>query len=189
MSTVILIENNIQESIQLMENSFWSIDSVGSQVRLSILKKSAGIKLYFYVVCVVTIISFVYMSPLCGSQKEWNVGEIVIEEYLGAWSTIFYHVYFGSISLIAFTVFRPCGLFLYLVAEISLQIYLINQRILQVGVNNIDFDRLKIGQKIIYQNDIFKTLCSCTRHHVTLMRYDSFTSEPQLYQISILQIL
>jgi hypothetical protein len=71
----------------------------------------------------------------------------------------------------------------------SLQIYLINQRILQVGVNNIDFDKLKIGQKIIYQNDIFKTLCSCTRHHVTLMRYDSFTSERQLYQVSILQIL
>jgi hypothetical protein len=85
--------------------------------------------------------------------------------------------------------FRPCGLFLYLVAEMSLQIYLINQRILQVGVNNIDFDKLKIGQKIIYQNDIFKTLCSCTRHHVTLMRYDSFTSERQLYQVSILQIL
>jgi hypothetical protein len=83
MSTVILIENNIQESIQLMDNSFWSIDSAGSQVRLSILKKSAGIKLYFYVVCVVTIISFVYMSPLCGSQKEWNVGEIVIEELPG----------------------------------------------------------------------------------------------------------
>ncbi|CAH1379655.1 unnamed protein product, partial [Tenebrio molitor] len=67
-------------------------------------------------------------------------------------------------------VFRPCALFLYAMAEISLQIYLINQRILQVCVDNIDFDRLKIGQKIIYQNDIFKTLCSCTQHHVTVTR-------------------
>jgi hypothetical protein len=187
MATVILIENNIQETINLMDNSFWSIDSAGPQVRLSILKKSAGIKLYFYVVCVFTIISFVFMSPLCGSQKEWNLGEIVIEEYLGTWSTIFCHVYFGSISLVAFTVFRPCALFLYAMAEISLQIYLINQRILQVCVDNIDFDRLKIGQKIIYQNDIFKTLCSCTQHHVTVTRYDSFTCERQLYHLSILQ--
>jgi hypothetical protein len=107
MTTVILIEKNIQESIHLMDNSFWSIDSAGPQVRLSILKKSAGTKLYFYVVCVFTIISFVFMSPLCGSQKEWNLGEIVIEEYLGAWSTIFYHVYFGSICFIAFTDFVP----------------------------------------------------------------------------------
>jgi hypothetical protein len=187
MTTVILIENNIQESINLMDNSFWSIDSAGPQVRLSILKKSAGIKLYFYVVCVFTIISFVLTSPLCGSQKEWNLGEIVIEEYLGAWSTIFYHVYIWSISFVAFTVFRPCALLLYAVAEISLQIYLINQRILQVCVDNIDFDRLKMGQKIIYQNDIFKTLCSCTQHHVTVTRYNSFTSERQLYHLSILQ--
>jgi hypothetical protein len=186
-TTVTLIENNIQESVHALDNSFWSIDSVGPEVRVSILKKTAGIKLNFYVACVVTIISFVYMSPLCGSQKEWNLGEIVIEEYLGDWSTIFYCVYFGSISVMAFSVFRPCVLFLYAMAQISLQIYLINQRILQVCVDNIDFDRLKIGQKIIYQNDIFKTLCSCTRHHVTVMRYDSFTSERQLYQLSILQ--
>jgi hypothetical protein len=81
-TTVTLIENNIQESVHALDNSFWSIDSVGPEVRVSILKKTAGIKLNFYVACVVTIISFVYMSPLCGSQKEWNLGEIVIEEYL-----------------------------------------------------------------------------------------------------------
>jgi hypothetical protein len=81
-TTVTLIENNIQESVHALDNSFWSIDSVGPEVRVSILKKTAGIKLNFYVACVVTIISFVYMSPLCGSQNEWNLGEIVIEEYL-----------------------------------------------------------------------------------------------------------
>jgi hypothetical protein len=125
------------------------------------------------------------MSPLCGTQKEWDLAEIVVEQCLEPWSTIFYHVYFWSLPLMIFTVFR--GLFLYAVAEISFQIYLINQRILQVCVDNIDFDRLKIGQKIIYQNDIFKTLCSCTRHHVTVTRYDSFTFERQLYHLPILQ--
>jgi hypothetical protein len=181
------IENNMHESGHSMDNSFWSIDSAGPEVRLSILKKSTGIKLYFYVLCVFMIIYFIFMSPLCGTQKEWDLAEIVVEQYLEPWSTIFYHVYFWSLPLMIFTVFRPCGLFLYAVAEISFQIYLINQRILQVCVDNIDFDRLKIGQKIIYQNDIFKTLCSCTRHHVTVTRYDSFTFEQQLYHLPILQ--
>jgi hypothetical protein len=143
------IENNMHESGHSMDNSFWSIDSAGPEVRLSILKKSTGIKLYFYVLCVFMIIYFIFMSPLCGTQKEWDLAEIVVEQYLKPWSTIFYHVYFWSLPLTIFTVFRACCLFLYAVAEISFQIYLINQRILQLCVANIFSKRCVLAPDIM----------------------------------------
>jgi hypothetical protein len=91
------IENNMHESGHSMDNSFWSIDSAGPEVRLSILKKSTGIKLYFYVLCVFMIIYFIFMSHYVALKKNGDLAEIVVEQYLKPWSTIFYHVYFWSL--------------------------------------------------------------------------------------------
>jgi hypothetical protein len=53
---------------------------------------------------------------------------------------------------------RLPGMLLYAIEGLSLQIFLINQRIVQVSDVHPDYDKLKVGQKILWQNKIFHTL-------------------------------
>lgn len=178
-----LLEDNIYAIIHEIDTSFWSIDSVGPVVRSSILKKSARVKFYLYIVLAIVIMFVIVVSPLCGSNKEWILAEVVFDQYLRPWSNIFYHLYICSILFLIYATSRSCAIFLYEVAEISLQVYLINQRILQVCDDKLDFDRLKIGERISYQNKIFRTLCACIEHHVIVTRYGSSFSR-HLHQVT-----
>jgi hypothetical protein len=64
---------------------------------------------------------------------------------------------------------RFTGAFLYGIEGLSLQIFLINQRILQVSDDHADYDKLKVGQNILWQSKIFHTLVSCIKHHICIV--------------------
>jgi hypothetical protein len=158
------------EILSIEDTSFWSIDSAGPEVRSFILKKFTKMNLYFYANCAVVVAFIIVMCPFIGSHKEWLLAEIVFDRYLPSCSRLFYHLYFWSIPFLGFTSLRHSAAIFYQIGELFLQIILIKQHILQACVDNFDFDKLKIGEQIIYQNKIFKVLCSCTTHHATLLR-------------------
>ncbi|CAH1379874.1 unnamed protein product, partial [Tenebrio molitor] len=135
-----------------------------------IFKNSTRTNLRFYVICGTTAVLGVLFCPFCGSDKEWNLAEIIFDEYLSPWSLLFYHIFYWSLPLLIYNTIRPCLILLYTTARMRLQVSLINQRILQDCVDNVDFDKLKVGQQISYQNKIFRTLCSCIDHHVLTIR-------------------
>jgi hypothetical protein len=172
-STIIVSEMIENTTMDIIQNSFRLTDVLGPEVPsfVIIFKNSTRTNLRFYVICGTTAVLGVLFCPFCGSDKEWNLAEIIFDEYLSPWSLLFYHIFYWSLPLLIYNTIRPCLILLYTTARMRLQVSLINQRILQDCVDNIDFDKLKVGQQISYQNKIFRTLCSCIDHHVLTIRY------------------
>ncbi|CAH1379635.1 unnamed protein product [Tenebrio molitor] len=110
------------------------------------------------------------MFPIFGDHREWSVCEVAFDHYLGAWSKFFTQLLSWSCPVMFYVSLRPTGGILYVTEGISLQIFLINQRILQVSDDHPDYDKLKVGQKILWQNKIFHTLLSCIKHHVIIVK-------------------
>jgi hypothetical protein len=178
-STIILsemIESNLLDVIQFVD-SFPLRDVLGPEVRSFVtpFKNSTRINLRFYIICGTATVIGVLFCPFCDSYKEWILAEIIFEEYLSPWSLLLYHIFYWSLPFLIYNTIRPCLILLYTTAEMCLQVSLINQRILQDCVDDVDFDKLKIVQQISYQNKIFRTLCSCIDHHVLIIRYTTNT--------------
>jgi hypothetical protein len=84
------------------------------------------------------------MFPIFGDHREWNVCEIAFDHYLGVCSKFFSQLFFCSIpTIMTYTMLRFTGALLYTIEGLSWQIFLINQRILQVSGDHPDYDKLK----------------------------------------------
>jgi hypothetical protein len=117
----------------------------------------------------VLLVSSTIMFPIFGDHREWSVCEFAFDHYLGVWSRILNRFLFCSTPIVFYAMLRFSGALLYTIEGLSLQIFLINQRILQVSDDHPDYDKLKIGQKILWQNTVFRTLLSCIKHHVIIV--------------------
>jgi branched-subunit amino acid transport protein AzlD len=110
------------------------------------------------------------MFPIFGDHREWNGCEIAFDHYLGVCSKFFSQLFFCSIpTIMTYTMLRFTGAFLYTIEGLSWQIFLINQRILQVSGDHPDYDKLKVGQNILWQSKIFHILVSCIKHHICIV--------------------
>jgi hypothetical protein len=90
---------------------------------------------------------------------------------------------------LVFSSFRLCSTIFYDAAVIHSQIILINRRILQVCGDNPGFDKFNIEERIHYQNEIFKTLCCCIEHHVTVTRLGGVNFEDLLISYNFTECL
>jgi hypothetical protein len=172
MAFSIAMEDAVMKIIDEANSSFWSTDSVGPEVQHIIRNKSAKTNHLLLSIYAVLLLSSIVMFPIFGDHREWSVCEVAFDHYLGAWSKFFTQLLSWSCPVMFYVSLRPTGGILYVIEGISLQIFLINQRILQVSDDHPDYDKLKVGQKILWQNKIFHTLLSCIKHHVIIVKYD-----------------
>ncbi|KAJ3621295.1 hypothetical protein MTP99_003447 [Tenebrio molitor] len=170
MAFSIAMEDAVMKIIDEANSSFWSTDSVGPEVQHIIRNKSAKTNHLLLSIYAVLLLSSIVMFPIFGDHREWSVCEVAFDHYLGAWSKFFTQLLSWSCPVMFYVSLRPTGGILYVIEGISLQIFLINQRILQVSDDHPDYDKLKVGQKILWQNKIFHTLLSCIKHHVIIVK-------------------
>jgi hypothetical protein len=166
MASAIVMEDVILKTFDESINSCWSTDSVGPEAQHSIKKKSAQINNMYFWIYSFLLVSSTSMFPIFGDHREWNVCEVAFDHYLGVCSKIFNQLFFWSAPVACYVSLRLSGALLYAIEGLSLQIFLINQRILQVSDDHPDYDKLKVGQTILWQNKIFQTLGSCIKHHI-----------------------
>jgi hypothetical protein len=169
MAFAIFMEDVLLKIVGESNSSFWSTDSVGPEVQHFIKKKSAQINYMYFSIYAVVLVSSTSMFPIFGDHREWNVCEVAFDHYFGVGSKIFNQLFFWSSPIMYYATLRLPGALLYGIEGLSLQIFLINQRILQVSDDRPDYDKLKVGQKILWQNEIFHTLCSCIKHHICIV--------------------
>jgi hypothetical protein len=172
MASAIVMEDEILKIFDESVSAVWSTDSVGPEVQHFIKKKSAQINYMYFSIYAVVLLFSTCMFPIFGDHHEWIVCEDAFDHYLGVSSKMFNQLFFWSSPVMSYVTLRFTGALLCGIEGLSLQIFLINQRILQISDDHPDYDKLKVGQKILWQNKIFHTLLSCIKHHIFVVTCD-----------------
>jgi hypothetical protein len=149
---------------------FWSINSAGPQARLLILMNASQINRFTYLIYGTSVAWSIVLLPVFGSHREWIMVENVFERYFGSSSNILYHMAFYFAPFLIYTSIRHCGSFLYIILQLYLQMFLINQRILQICDDKTVLEKLSFEQRVRHENETFKKLCFCIDHHVVITR-------------------
>jgi hypothetical protein len=149
---------------------FWSVDSAGSQARLLILKNASQINRFIYLIYGISAAWSIVMLPVFGNHREWVMVEYVFDRYFGSISNILYHITFSFTCFFIYTSVRHCGSLFYRILELYLQMFLVNQRILQICDDKTVLEKLTFEQRVRHENETFKKLCLCIDHHVVITR-------------------
>jgi hypothetical protein len=150
---------------------FWSISSAGPEARLLILKNASQINRFTYLIYAISAAWSIVLLPVFGSHKEWLLTEYVFDRYFGSSSQILYHLaFFFFTPFFIYTSVRHCCSLFYYILQLYLQMFLINQRILQICDDKTVLEKLTFEQRVRHENETFKKLCFCIDHHVVITR-------------------
>jgi hypothetical protein len=149
---------------------FWPIDSAGPQARLLILKKASQINRFTYLIYAISVAWSIALLPVFGSHREWILLEYVFDRYFGSSSNILYHMAFSFAPFFIYTSVRHCGSLLYSILQLYLQMFLINQHILEICDDKTVLENLTFEQRVQHEKETFKNLCFCIDHHVVITR-------------------
>jgi hypothetical protein len=170
MIVAILFENITFHLVHERKRLFWSIESAGSQSRHLILKKAARINYYTYIMYTVSAMWSIALLPVFGSHREWIIVEEAFEQYFGSSSKMISQMMFSFAPFAIYSALRHCGTLLYHILQLYLQMFLINQHILQISDDKTILEKLSFEERLHYQNQTFKKLCLCIDHHVVVIR-------------------
>ncbi|CAH1380110.1 unnamed protein product [Tenebrio molitor] len=150
---------------------FWSISSAGPEARLLLLKNASQINRFTYLIYAISAAWSIVLLPVFGSHKEWLLTEYVFDRYFGSSSHILYHLaFFFFTPFFIYTSVRHCCSLFYYILQLYLQMFLINQRILQICDDKTVLEKLTFEQRVRHENETFKKLCFCIDHHVVITR-------------------
>jgi hypothetical protein len=163
-----VLEKRTHYLISERKRLFWSIDRAGPQARLLILKNASQINGFTYLIYGISAAWSIVMLPVFGSHREWLLIEYVFDRYFGSSSNILYHITLCLSPFFIYTSVRHCGSLLYITLQLYLQMFLINQHILQICDDKTVLEKLE--QRDRHENETFKKLCFCIDHHVVITR-------------------
>jgi hypothetical protein len=165
-----VLEKRIHYLVSEGKRLFWSIDSAGPQARLLILKNASQINRFTYFIYGISAAWGIVMLPVFGNHREWLLAEYVFDRYFGSSSNILYYITLSFAPFFIYTSVRHCGSLLYSILQLYLQMFLINQHILQIFDDKTVLEKLTFEQRVRHENEIFKKLCFCIEHHVVITR-------------------
>jgi hypothetical protein len=165
-----VLEKRVRYLVTEQKRLFWSIDSAGPQTRLLILKNASQINRFTYLIYGISAAWSIVMLPVFGSHREWLLVEYVFDRYFGSSSNILYHITLSLSPFFIYTSVRRCGSLLYIILQLYLQMFLINQRLLQICDDKTVLEKLTFEQRVRHENETFKKLCFCIDHHVVITR-------------------
>jgi hypothetical protein len=165
-----VLEKRTHYLVNEQKRLFWPIDSAGPQARLLILKKASQINRFTYLIYGISAAWSIVMLPVFGSHREWMLVEFVFDRYFSSSSKILFHISLSLTPFFIFTSVRHCGSLFYYILQLYLQMFLINQHILQICDDKTVLEKLTFEQRVRHENETFKKLCFCINHHVVVTR-------------------
>jgi hypothetical protein len=165
-----VLEKRAHYLVSEQKRLFWSIDSAGPQARLLILKNASQINCFIYLIYAISADWSIVLLPVFGSHREWLLAEYVFDRYFGSSSNILYYMTFSFAPFIIYTSVRHCASLFYSILQLYLQMFLINQHILQICDDKTVLEKLTFDQRVRHENETFKKLCFCIDHHVVITR-------------------
>jgi hypothetical protein len=174
MLVVMVIAIIFEETMLKLANKFYCsflpIDSAGSEAEKIIIKRAKWINGGMYLVLANITLMCILISPIFGSNREWLILDLLVEEYLPSWSMILTLFEILVIPFSIYSLFRLPGVIIYAIMEVYLQVFLINQHILKIVDDDISFKKMTPDERILYNHRLFKKLCFCIQHHSALGR-------------------
>jgi hypothetical protein len=171
-----VLEKRAHHLVSEQKRLFWSIDSAGPQARLLILKNASQINRFTYLIYAISAAWSIVLLPVFGSHREWLLAEYVFDRYFGSSSNILYYMTFSFAPFIIYTSVRHCASLFYTILQLYLQMFLINQHILQICDDKTVLEELTFEQRVRHENETFKKLCFCIDHHVVITRLSDNTN-------------
>jgi hypothetical protein len=165
-----VLEKRAHYLVSEQKRLFWSINSAGPSARLLILKKASQINRFIYLIYAISAAWGIVMLPVFGSHKEWVMVEYVFDRYFGSSSNILYHITYSCAPFFIYTSVRHCASLFYIILQLYLQMFLINQHILEICDDKTVLEKLTFEQRVRHENETFKKLCFCIDHHVVITR-------------------
>jgi hypothetical protein len=161
----VILEPKIFELVSEVGNSFWSEDSAGLETRQKIVTKSKIFLKMNFVFLTTWLILSVTMLPIFGDHKEWILVSIIFEKHFGTWAIILDWIYFSTAPFVVYSSIRLSGTLFYGTLLTHVQMFLINEHILQI----CDNPEGAFGQESFHCT-ISQKLRFCIDHHVYLKR-------------------
>jgi hypothetical protein len=156
MGYAIILEPKFFQLISKCENSFWLEDSAGVKARQKIVTNSKIFLKINLVYLSTGLVLSVMMLPIFGDHKEWFLVSIIFEKHFGTWAMILDWIYFSTVPFVIFSSMRLGGALFYATLVFHVQMFLINEHILQISGN--------------CDGTISQKLRSCIDHHVCIKR-------------------
>jgi hypothetical protein len=167
---VAICEKTYNEQSSSFHKFAWSIDSAGLKAKQTILDKAAMSNMINYISLLLAVFSVVINLPIWGKERELFLSVEVFEYIFGKWSKVPHTIYFATVPYLAYATFRLSFMLLYCILQVQIQIFLVNEQILQISDNFTDFDNLDIIDDLSYQNTIHQRLSQDCRQHYEIKR-------------------
>jgi hypothetical protein len=161
----VILEPKVFELVSDVENSFWSEDSAGLETRQKIVTKSKIFLKMNFVFLSTGLIFAVTMLPIFGDEKDWFLVSIIFEKHFGTWAIILDWIYFSTAPFVVYSSIRLSGTLFYGTLLTHVQMFLINEHILQISDN----PEGACGRESFHCT-ISQKLRFCIDHHVYMKR-------------------
>ncbi|CAH1379849.1 unnamed protein product, partial [Tenebrio molitor] len=165
-----ICEKSYNEQSSSFHKFAWSIDSAGLKAKQTILDKAAMSNMINYISLLLAVFSVVINLPIWGKERELFLSVEVFEYIFGKWSKIPYTIYFATVPYLAYATFRLSFMLLYCILQIQIQIFLVNEQILQISDNFTDLNNWDIIDDLSYQNTMHQRLSQNCRQHYEIKR-------------------
>jgi hypothetical protein len=156
-----ILESKILRLMSKLENNFWSENTAGVEARQKVVAKSKTFLIINFVFLGICLILSVAMFPIFGDHKEWILISIIVENHFETWGIIFDWIIFSTVPFVLFSSIRLSGALFYGTLALQVQMFLINEHILQISDN---FENS--SDQTIFHTRISQKLRFCIDHHV-----------------------
>jgi hypothetical protein len=161
----IILESKISKLMSKLENNFWSENTAGVEARQKIIAKSKTFLIINFVFLGICLILSVAMFPIFGDHKEWILISVIVENHFETWGIIFDWIIFSTVPFVLFSSIRLSGALFYGTLALQVQMFLINEHILQISDN---FENS--SDQTIFHTRISQKLRFCIDHHVCIKK-------------------
>jgi hypothetical protein len=165
------IEKKVAAGANQFSNFAWSLDSAGDNVKRMVLEESARNNKINYVLLLSAVFTIFINLPIWADQNELFLCGQVFEYFFGKISKIPYLVYFATMPYLCYAAYRLTFALLYYILGVKVQIFLLNESILQISDDFShleDFDKIR---NVAYQKTMYDRLRFYIRQHCEIKRY------------------
>jgi hypothetical protein len=165
------IEKKLAAGSIQFSNFACSLDSAGDNVKRMVLEESARNNKINYVLLLSAVFTIFINLPIWADQNELFLCGQVFEYFFGKISKIPYLVYFATMPYLCYAAYRLTFALLYYILGVKVQIFLLNQSILQMSddLSHLeDFDKIR---NVAYQKTMYDRLRFYIRQHCEIKRY------------------
>ncbi|EFA12265.2 odorant receptor 234 [Tribolium castaneum] len=161
-----IFEKQLLNLLSEAETIFWPPEMITSELPKFIHRTNV---LNYFIIAWFGLLG-VILFPVWGDQSEWFLNVWAYKAYFGSWWYIPYNLFYYSQPMAAWTCVRLPFIMMYFSLQIKLQIFLLNQQILEIPKGH-NTNSETAPDDLSYQEAVSQKMCLCISHNVKIKRW------------------